>query len=882
MSRSILATKLYKPVLRPGSVRRPRLIEPLNVGLYGKLTLICAPAGFGKTTLVAEWISSGDHATAWLSLDESDSDPVRFLTYFVAALEIIAPQIGASIMNLLRSPQPPPIDSLLTPLLNAIAAIPDDFVLVLDDYHVLDNTEIDLALSFLVDNQPPQMHLIITTREDPHLPLARLRARGQLTELRAADLRFTSDEAAEFLNEAMGLTLSPEDVDALGQRTEGWIAGLQLAAISMQGQQDNRRFIESFTGSHHFVLDYLMEEVLRHQPPHIHDFLLKTSILERLCGPLCAAILQQDDEDALATLEHIRQANLFLIPLDNERRWYRYHFLFADLLRQRLLRESAGFSTEAVNELHTQASIWYETNGQELEAFQHAIAINDVERAERLIESQGTPLYLRGIVKPILHWLESLPHHVLDAHPSLWVAYASTLLLSGQHTSVEQKLNEAENALQNAGIDDTTQDIMGRVASMQATLAVIQNDVEAMISHSNDALERLHPENLPIRIASHWTRGYAYQLQGNHQQARDAYEDVLQFSESGDSSIYVIAATISLGQLQELDNQLHQASESYQSAINLSGEPSHPIVSQAFLGLARINYQWNDLEAAQEYGQQCHELLQQMENTDTTASYKVFLAYLHLSRRDVTTASDVLDEAEAFVHQNNFLFRMPDIAEAQVRVLIHRDNCATALQVAETHNLSISQARIYLAQNNASRALQILDPFIQKAKETGLPNELLKGLVLQAVVHQALKQQDVALKVLDESLALAKRGGFVRIFVDEGSSMAQLLQIAHSRGLRQDYVSQLISAFAVPVAEQAAVSQTITPESQGIDSLSHREVEVLQLIANGLTNQDIADQLYLSLHTVKVHARNIYSKLAVKNRTQAVAQAKALGILTAD
>ncbi|MAS33626.1 MAG: LuxR family transcriptional regulator [Anaerolineaceae bacterium] len=882
MSTSILATKLYKPVLRPGSVRRPRLIEPLNTGLYGKLTLICAPAGFGKTTLVAEWISSGDHATAWLSLDESDSDPVRFLTYFVAALEIIAPQIGASIMNLLRSPQPPPIDSLLTPLLNAIAAIPDDFVLVLDDYHVLDNTEIDSALSFLVDNQPPQMHLIITTREDPHLPLARLRARGQLTELRAADLRFTSDEAAEFLNEAMGLTLSTEDVDALGQRTEGWIAGLQLAAISMQGQQDNRRFIESFTGSHHFVLDYLMEEVLSHQPPHIHDFLLKTSILERLCGPLCAAILQQDDEDALATLEHIRQANLFLIPLDNERRWYRYHFLFADLLRQRLLRDSAGFSTEAVNELHTQASNWYETNGQELEAFQHAIAINDVERAERLIESQGTPLYLRGIVKPILHWLESLPHHVLDAHPSLWVAYASTLLLSGQHTSVEQKLNEAENALQNAGIDDTTQDIMGRIASMRATLAVIQNDVEAMIFHSNDALERLHPENLPIRIASHWTRGYAYQLQGNHQQARDAYKDVLQFSESGDSSIYVIAATISLGQLQELDNQLHQASESYQSAIKLSGEPPHPIVSQAFLGLARINYQWNDLEAAQEYGQQCHELLQQMENTDTTASYKVFLAYLHLSRRDVTSASDVLDEAEAFVHQNNFLFRMPDIAEAQVRVLIHRDNCATALQLAETHNLLISQARIYLAQNNASRALQILDPFIQNAKETGLPNELLKGLVLQAVVYHALNHQDVALEVLDESLALAKHGGFIRIFVDEGSSMAQLLQIAHSRGLRQDYVSQLISAFSMPAAEQSAVSQTITPESQGIDALSQREIEVLQLIANGLTNQDIADQLYLSLHTVKVHARNIYSKLAVKNRTQAVAQAKSLGILTAD
>jgi LuxR family maltose regulon positive regulatory protein len=881
MSTQILATKLYTPSLRPGSVPRPRLIDRLNTGLRGKLTLISAPAGFGKTTLVAEWMSSDDLHVAWLSLDAGDNDPVRFLTYFVAALQTIEPDIGVGILKVLESPQPPPIDSLLTPLLNELAMMPQDVVLVLDDYHVLDSSEIDQALTFLSDNQPPQIHLIITTREDPRLPLARLRARGQLSEIRAADLRFTTDEASAFLNSAMGLQLSADDVAALEQRTEGWIAGLQLAAISMQGQLDPRAFIQSFTGSHHFVLDYLIEEVLNHQPAHIQDFLLKTSILERLCGPLCAAIVQ-DDNDALATLEHIRHANLFLIPLDNERRWYRYHYLFADLLRQRLLRDSTGCSAEDVNSLHTRASIWYETNGMELEAFQHAIAINDIERAERLIERQGTPLYLRGIVKPILHWLESLPHHILDAHPSLWVAYASTLLLTGQHTSVEQKLTQAENALQYTGLDDTAQDILGRIASMRATLAVIQNDVEAMIDHSNAALERLHPENLAIRIASHWTRGYAYQLQGNHRLARNAYKDVLQLSESGETSFYVIVATISLGQLQELDNQLHQASESYQSAIKLSGKPSHPIASQAFLGLARICYQWNDLDAAQAYGEQCHELLKHMEATDTTASYNVFLAYLHLSRKDFTRADAALAEAEAFVREHNFMFRLPDVVEAQVRVLIHRGDLTPALQLAETHNLLISQARIYLAQKNASEALQILEPFIQKAKETGSQHELLKGLVLEAVVYHTLNQQDVALEVLDESLALAKRGGFIRIFVDEGSSMAQLLQIAYSKELRPDYVRQLLSACSMPVVEQLAVSQTITPPSQLIDPLSQREIEVLQLIASGLTNQDIADQLYLSLHTVKVHAHNIFSKLAVKNRTQAVAQAKVLGILTAD
>ncbi|MEQ9031974.1 MAG: hypothetical protein RLP44_24875, partial [Aggregatilineales bacterium] len=408
------------------------MIDRLNAGLRGKLTLISAPAGFGKTTLVTEWINSDDLQVTWMSLDEGDSDPICFLTYIVAALQTIEPEIGKDILNLLESPQPPPIASLLTPLLNELAAVPHEFVLVLDDYHVLDSQEIDTALAFLIDNQPPQMHLVITSREDPGLPLSRLRVRGQLNEIRAADLRFTPDEAAEFLNNAMGLSLAPEDVAALERRTEGWIAGLQLAAISMQGQTDVGQFIQSFTGSHHFVLDYLIEEVLTRQPPHIQDFLLKTSILERLCGPLCVAILQ-DDEDALATLEHIRQANLFLIPLDNERKWFRYHHLFADLLRQRLLRDSTDFSLEDVKQFHTRASIWYETNGLEIAAFQHAIASDDIERAERLIESQGTPMYLRGIVKPILQWLESLPQQTLDQHPSLWFAYASTLLLNGQH-----------------------------------------------------------------------------------------------------------------------------------------------------------------------------------------------------------------------------------------------------------------------------------------------------------------------------------------------------------------------------------------------------------------------------------------------------------------
>src|SRR6266576_5531987 len=695
----LLATKLHRPLPRAQLVRRPQLAERLTQGVMGPLTLVSAPAGFGKTTLLAQWFAESGLPVAWLSLEPGDNEPVRFLSYLIAALQTLDPHLGAVALTLLQMPQPAAAEAVLTLLTNDVGSHGrdgGDFALVLDDYHVIDAKPIDHALTFLLEHLPPQMHLVIATQEDPPLPLARLRARGQLTELRATDLRFTPSEAAGFLNQVMGLNLSAQDIAALETRTEGWIAGLQFAAISMQGHQDTTGFITSFTGSHHFVLDYLVEEVLQQQPESIQNFLLRTSILDRLCGPLCDAVLLTPSGSGQETLESIEHANLFLVPLDNERRWYRYHQLFADLLRQRLHQRSAsspGDEVGDVTELHIRASVWYEDHGLEIEAFHHAANANDIARAERLIEGEGMPLHFRGAGAPVLNWLESLPRTALDARPSLWVTYASTLLFGGQHTAVEEKLQAAEAALQGTEQDDRTIDLVGRIASMRATLAVIQHDVETIITQSRRALEYLHPDNLPVRTATTWTLGYAYQLQGDRTAASQAYTEVISTGKSFGDSIYTLAATINLGRLQEADNQLSLAAESYRRSLQLAGDPPQGMACEAHLGLARICYEWNDLEEASRHGHQSAQLARQIL-VDTLAAYGVFVARLKLAQGDVSGAAAALDEAEAYVRRHSFVFRMPDVAAAQVLLLLHQGHLAAAAHLAHLHDLPISQTRV--------------------------------------------------------------------------------------------------------------------------------------------------------------------------------------------
>jgi LuxR family transcriptional regulator, maltose regulon positive regulatory protein len=869
MSGPILATKLFITPPRSSIVLRPRLSERLNEGLSTKrrLTLISAPAGFGKTTLVSEWIARCGRPVAWLSLDVGDNDSARFLTYLVTALQTIASMVGEGILFSLQSPQLPPIESILTTLLNEIADISDNFILVLEDYHVIDSEPIDHALTFILDHLPQQMHLVITTREDPQLPLARYRARGQLTELRSADLRFTPVEAADFLNQVMGLNLSAEEVTALETRTEGWIAGLQLAAISMQGHQDTPSFIKSFTASHHFVMDFLIEEVLQQQTEDIQTFLLRTSILDRMCGPLCDAVLGSPSATGQETLEYLEHANLFIVPLDNERRWYRYHHLFAELLRLRLGK------TEEFAEFHIRASQWYEENGLDLEAFQHAAEANDIERAERIIESKGIPLHFRGAVASVLNWLTSLPKTVLDARPSLGVMYAKLSLNIGQRTGVEEKLQAAEAVLQVVDPDHKQRDLIGQIAATRAIFALALYQAEAIITHARLALEYLDFDN-PYRIKVMWALGFAYQLQGNRPLARKTYTEAIAISQASGNIYYTILATSGLGDVQVFENQLYQAAETYRHVLQLHGDDPQPIAGEDHLGLARIYYEWNDLDTAEYHAQQSCQLERMYEPViDRLIISEVFLARLKLARGDVAGAAAILADAEQSVSQNNFVHRISEVAAAQVLVLLRQGDLSKAAYLAQTHDLPFSQARVHLAQGDPSAALALLEPLSRENEAKGWVDEQLKVMVLRAVAFYAHGEKNHAVQLLGEALTLAKPGGFIRLFIDEGKPMGQLLREAASQRIMPDYIGKLLAAF------EAEKKPKLPPAQPLIEPLSERELEVLKLLRTDLSGPEIARELTVSLSTLRTHTQRIFAKLGVNNRRAAVRRAEELDLL---
>jgi LuxR family maltose regulon positive regulatory protein len=667
----------------------------------------------------------------------------------------------------------------------------------------------------------------------------------------------------------MDLELSPDDISALESRTEGWVAGLQLAGISMQGIEDKASFIQSFTGSHQFVMDFLVEEVLENQSESVKSFLLQTSILKRLCGPLCDAVLDKDTNSGQKTLEYLEQNNLFLIPLDNERRWYRYHHLFADILKQRL----AQSSTPTVNYdvLHTRASVWFENNGLEIEAFEHAVAANDLERAERIVEGDGIPLHFRGKGSYVLRWLESLPRTELTTKPSLQVMYASALLFVGRHTAVEQELQIAEASLQAAKENDKSRDLIGRIAAIRATLAVISNDVETIIAHALHAQEHLHANNKLFRSIATWSLGVANQFTGDSQAASEAFEKTIAI---GGKTIYTIAATINLGLIQEKDTKLSLATTNFKNAIEMGGDPPQLITCEAYLGLARIYYEFNNFDSAQKNAQQGLHLMEQMEKIDSFASYGILLSKLLLARGDISGAVNILNEAEVYVLNHNFEFRMPDVAAAQVLALLPQGDLTTAANLAKKYELPFSLARVHLAEGDPNAALAVLEPLHQQMDTTVWRNEQLKMMILTAVAHYHQGNKNEAVHTLGNAMALTEREGYIRSFVDEGKVMEALLSEAIAQGVMPGYSSKLLEV--IKSKKETLVEPPIQPL---INPLSKRELEILALIAAGLKNKEIAEKLFVSINTILYHTKNIYNKLGVNKRTLAILKARELNLL---
>ncbi len=904
MPTSILATKLYIPPPRPKVVSRPRLVERLDEGLHHKLILISAPAGFGKTTLVSEWVAGCERAVAWLSLDEGDNDLTRFLAYLVAALQTITADMGEGVLTVLQSPQPPPIESMLTILLNEITTIPDHFVLVLDDYHVVDAQPVDHALTFLLEHLPPQVHLVIATREDPQLPLARLRARGQLTELRATDLRFTPSEAAGFLNQVMELNLSTDHIADLETRTEGWITGLQMAALSMQGRSDTASFIQAFTGSHRFVLDYLIEEVLQRQPERARSFLLQTAVLDRLNGSLCDAVTgREDGRGMLETLEH---GNLFVIPLDDRRQWYRYHHLFADVLKTRLMDEWPG----QLSALHRRASVWYEQNGLPFDAIRHALAGEDFERAADLIERAGHIVEESSQAATWLRWVRALPDDLIRARPVLSVWYAYALLGVGEMEAAEARLTDAERWLEPA--DDVNKrpeypaDEMVVVdekqfRSLPATIAVARayhaqtlGDVSGTVKYAQRALD-FSPEGEQLRRGQATALlGMTYWASGDLEAANRTFAHyTMQLRTAGNipdaiSTTCVVAEIrMALGRLREAVSTLERL---LQFVVD-QGEPMPPDTADLYRGLGELYREQGDLKAAAQHLLSSKELGEQAELPVWRYRWCIAQARLHETQGDLDGALDLLDEAE----RRYIMTPLPNvrpISALKARIWVTQGRLDEAVGWARERGLSVDDdlsylrefehltlARMLIARYRSNRedtsineAMRLLERLLKAAEEGGRTGSVIEILVLQALAHQAQTNLSLALAPLERALSLAEPEGYVRILVDEGQPMAALLQEAAQHGTVPNYASRLQAVF-----EKA---EGRTPVTQFLsEPLSERELEVLRLLGTEMSGPEIARTLVVSLSTLRTHTQNIYSKLGVNSRRAAVRRAEEFHLL---
>jgi ATP/maltotriose-dependent transcriptional regulator MalT len=908
MASPLLETKLSVPRLRRGVVGRPRLSERLSRGAESKLTLISAPAGFGKTTLLAEWLAgapAGERSAAWVSLDQADNQPASFWTYLITALQTVAPGIGANALSLLQRPQAPPIETVLAMLLNELGAVPNDIVLVLDDDHVVDAPDVQSAMAFLLEHLPPQIHLVIATRADPALPLARLRAGGELTEIRAADLRFTPDEAAEYLNDVMGLDLSAPEIAALEGRTEGWIAALQLAALSMRGRDDVAGFIAGFSGDDRYIVDYLVDEVLRRQPDEIRSFLLQTSILSLLSGPLCDAVTGRDT--GRTTLAALERGNLFLVPLDDRRRWYRYHQLFADVLRAHLLDEQP----DRVPELHRRASDWYEQNGDRPEAIEHALAAEDFERAADLIELAIPTLSQARQEATLRRWLDAIPDDLFEARPVLAVGYVASRLVSGDLEGVEARLRQAEQWLNPSSpaperSTDRSPDMVvvdeeafrrlpGAIAVYRTALAFAFGDVAATITHAQRVLEVVGEEDHLERGGAAGFLGLAYWTRGDLAAAHGWWTAAAASLEKAGHVSDVLACSIALADIRIAQGRPSEAMQTYQRGLELAAghpEPSLRGVPDMHVGMSELFLERNDLAVARQHLLLSEELGEHAGLAQNAYRWRVAMARVREAEGDLDAALGLLDEAERR-YASDYFPNVRPIPAMKARLWVVAGRLGEARAWVRERSIStddelsylqefehITLARLQLARVKPDRdhrsmgeAMALIERLLQAAEAGQRTRSVIEILVLQALALHQSGDVRAALVPLERALALAEPEGYIRIFVDEGPAMAALLDAAARRAISPSYVGRLRAACGR--AEGAA------PDKQAlVEPLSERELDVVRLLGTDLNGPAIARELFVSLHTVRTHTKNIYAKLGVNNRRAAVRRAEELHLLS--
>ena len=923
----VLMTKLYRPSPRAERVVRQRLFTRLDEGVSGTLTVIAAPAGFGKSTVLADWLNHRETTSdmiAWLALDAADSDPNRFLRYLIAALQTIAPPIGRSVLNLLDTVQAPPIEIVMPLLVNDLLGLPNPSILVLDDYHVLDAPAIHQAVGFLLDYLPPQLHLVIATRMDPPLPLARLRARGQLTELRADDLRFTVEETTAFFQEVMRLPLTGATVAALEARTEGWIAGLQLAALSLRDRPADQQaqFIDDFTGSHRFVVDYLVDEVLARQPTHIQTFLLQTSILERLSGALCDAVILGSDFPGARLqgqaysqilLNELERANLFIVPLDQARRWYRYHHLFAQVLRERL---SISVPRDDVATLHRNASNWFEQNEYIPEAIEHALTAQQWDRVAYLLEEYGLPLMGSGHVSTVRRWLGSLPETHASAHPFLYLLDAIGLFYLNDLEAAELRMNAVEALLSSSPPDSASSTTLARALGLRGSIARFRGDIASSVILSEQVLPLLPTTDvLPQAIAKLQSRS-AFLVNGDVRPANEHLltATVVEARTIGDFGL-LRRSLVTFAEFQHLQGRLRQASATYEelthAAPTLGGLRSLPFAAGYYFGLGGLQREWNNLDAAEDLLVQGREMVHTkllVEASFVLSGYTA-LAKLQLARGASAAANATMREFETLAGERGYApLIMARAAAVRAHLALMQGLLDAAMQWAETSGLDLNDDVTYLREqeylilarvriacgcsdpaNDLRVTSELLERLLIAAETAGRINSMIEIHMLQALVLQTRGAHSDALVVLERALKHARPQGYIRTFVDEGAPLAALLTELRRERTKVDpvmdtYVERLLATFELstpqsyPPNRPQPLSGT-TPLPPEVEPLTEREQEVLRLLAAGMSNQAIAEELIVAVGTVKRHVNSILSKLHVQSRLQAVAVARTLNLV---